>query len=207
VLLSLWIFSKQQPTGKFWHVFCFYSVYDFLGLGIWLHWKAGKWWVSLGHGEHQQWGWIWAPRLWALRGSERAFSISAHVAAHLSVPLLLLLPLLWRLCRYYIFVCCLLAVQSSSWGGISALDGKRSIDALHSWLGQLCLFPAVETTGSVKENVFKRRRGAVERWITNQKSWQCHWLGLRGTDCGLRATWLSLQRRGMMKCSPEANSD
>lgn len=108
--------------------------------------------------------------------------------------LLLPLPLLCRLCRIYICLCYLLTVLNSSWGGITALDGKCSIGALHSWRGQLCLSPAVETSGTVKENVFDMGSNVVKRWIMNQKSWQYWWLDLKGTGGSSRDMWLLLWR-------------
>lgn len=188
VCCHLWIFlsSSPQETSGMSYVFIQGIIFWVLGYGCTGRQEDARWHSSTSSTSSKE---------GAKCDHPGAFSISARAAAHLSLPLLLLLPLLCRLGRY-LYLCYLLTVLNSLWGGITALGGKFSIGALHSWVGQLCLFPVPAISTSVKENMFDLGRDVVKRWITNRKSWQYWWLDLRGTGCDSSATWLSLWRGG-----------
>lgn len=143
MLPSLWtlISSSSQERSE---IFC-----GFIQGIIFLFWGCG----CTGKQEDARWNLstssmreLWASMWQALQGC--VFLISAHPAFHLQ-PLLLLIPVLCKLCR------CkpLFATYSlySSRGVITALNGKHSIIALPSWVHQICLFPVVEMAGTVKK--------------------------------------------------------
>lgn len=146
MLPSLWILisSSSQESSRIFYVFIQSIIFLIWGCGCTGKQEDARWNLSMSSTRE-----VWASMWQALQGFKCVFLISAHPASHLSLPLLLLISMRCRLCR------CkpLFAAYSpySSWGVITALNGKHSTGALHNWVRQPCLFPAVERAGTVKK--------------------------------------------------------
>lgn len=145
MLPSLWILissSSQESSEIF---------FGFIWSIIFLAWKCGC------TGGRKMLGGTWAWVTWG-KCEHPCVTSPAGLKVCLSDFSTSCFPLIFTITATHIcavqvmqmqtFVCNLLY---SSWGVITALNGKHGIDALPSWVRQLCLFPAVEMAGTVKK--------------------------------------------------------